>query len=89
MIAAMDAMEDKFILPETAKFEMVTRKEFYNHLASLAQSGYDKWGALAKFGLPPPAEPKGPRKGSREELVQHLMRTQTHEGEIKRLGDQV
>lgn len=72
MIASVDALQEKFIIPDTAQYEVVSREMFLDHLASLAQSGYDKYGDMAKFGLPPPEPPKGPKKGSREELLKYL-----------------
>jgi hypothetical protein len=36
MIAAMDTMEETFIVPSTAKFDVIAKEEFYEHLATLA-----------------------------------------------------
>jgi hypothetical protein len=72
LIASVDALQEKFIIPNTAIFEQATREEFLNHLATLAQGGYDKYGDMAKYGLPPPAPEKGPKKGSREEFMKYF-----------------
>jgi hypothetical protein len=36
LIASVDALQEKFIIPNTAIFEEATREEFLNHLATLA-----------------------------------------------------
>jgi hypothetical protein len=83
----VDALQEKFIIPNTAIFEEVTREEFLNHLATLAQGGYDKYGDMAKYGLLPPEPEKGPKKGSREEFIKYFNETlqnSTQLGELTR-----
>jgi hypothetical protein len=36
LIASVDALQEKFIIPNTANFEEATREEFLNHLSTLA-----------------------------------------------------
>jgi len=89
LIASVDALQEKFIIPNTSIFEEVSREEFLSHLATLAQAGYDKYGDMAKYGLPPPEPPKGPKKGSREEYLKYFQETTQNSAQLGEMTRQI